>query len=65
MVIAASIYHKQLPTEAVDRLQEKHMAQTKPRGTSGRWWSFYSKKVRENLGWFFQELRMFIFDSRI
>ena len=45
MITASSIFHKQLPAETLDQLQEKHMTQAKPRATSGGWWpSFYGKK---------------------
>ncbi|CAF4478961.1 unnamed protein product, partial [Rotaria sp. Silwood2] len=45
LIISTSIFHKQLPTETVEQLQEKHMAQIKPRTTGGGWWlPFYSKK---------------------
>ncbi|UJR31952.1 hypothetical protein I4U23_019425 [Adineta vaga] len=45
LITATSIFHKQLPTEAIEQLQDKHMAQAKPRTTGGGWWlPFYSKK---------------------
>ena len=48
LITSTSIFHKPLPVETIEQLQEKHMAQTKPRATGGGWWGlpFYSKKVR-------------------
>ncbi|CAF4825357.1 unnamed protein product [Rotaria sp. Silwood1] len=45
LIISTSIFHKPLPSEIIEQLQEKHMAQTKPRTTGGGWWlPFYGKK---------------------
>ncbi|CAM4785326.1 unnamed protein product [Rotaria magnacalcarata] len=45
LIVSTSIYHKPLPHEVVEQLQEKHMAQEKPRSTGGGWWlPFYGKK---------------------
>ncbi|CAF3717267.1 unnamed protein product [Rotaria socialis] len=45
LIVSTSIYHKPLPNEVVEQLQEKHMAQEKPRSTGGGWWlPFYGKK---------------------
>lgn len=51
LITSTSIFHKPLPTETIEKLQEKHMAQTKPRATGGFRWGipFYSKKVRSEL----------------
>lgn len=48
LITATSIFHKPLPADAVEQLQEKHMAQAKPRTTGSGWWGipFYGKKVR-------------------
>ncbi|CAF4336085.1 unnamed protein product [Rotaria sp. Silwood2] len=46
LIVSTSIFHKPLPTETIEQLQEKHMAQTKPRTTGGGWWlPFYGKKA--------------------
>ncbi|CAF0887157.1 unnamed protein product [Rotaria sordida] len=46
LIIATSIFHKPLPTETIEQLQDKHMAQIKPRTTGGGWWlPFYGKKA--------------------
>ncbi len=46
LITATSIFHKQLPVETIEQLQDKHMAQIKPRATGGGWWlPFYSRKV--------------------
>jgi hypothetical protein len=46
LIASTSVYHKQLPAETIEQLQERHMIQTKPRTTSGgsSWWPFYGKK---------------------
>jgi hypothetical protein len=50
LITATSIFHKQLPVETIEQLQEKHMAQTKPRSTGGGWWlPFYGKKVAKSV----------------
>jgi len=46
LITATSIFHKQLPVETIEQLQDKHMAQIKPRAAGGGWWlPFYSRKV--------------------
>ncbi len=48
LIASTSIYHKSLPSETIEQLQEKHMTQTKSRTTSsGSWWPFYGKKVKK------------------
>ncbi|CAF0879456.1 unnamed protein product [Adineta ricciae] len=45
LITATSIFHKPLPVEAIEQLQDKHMKQEKPRATGSGWWlPFYSKK---------------------
>jgi phosphatidate phosphatase LPIN len=59
LITSTSIFHKQLPVEAIEQLQEKHMTQIKPRTTGGGWWpSFYGKKVPKEV---FIVFNIFIF----
>ena len=53
LIAAKIVYHEQLTAEAVEQhLQKKQISTGKtPSSRSGRWWSFYSKKVSENEEW--------------
>jgi len=45
LIASTSIYHKQLPVESIEQLQEKHIIQTKSRTTGGSsWWPFSAGK---------------------
>ncbi|CAF1175683.1 unnamed protein product [Adineta steineri] len=45
LITSTSIFHKPLPVETIEQLQDKHMAQTKPPTKGGGWWlPFYGKK---------------------
>ncbi|CAF4742707.1 unnamed protein product, partial [Rotaria sp. Silwood2] len=44
LIASASVYHKRLPPETVEQLQNKHMTPTTPRTTSGiSYWPFSSR----------------------
>jgi hypothetical protein len=46
LIASTSVFHKQLPVETIEQLQEKHMTPTKSRATGGSsWWPFSGKKV--------------------
>jgi phosphatidate phosphatase LPIN len=46
LIASTSVYHKQLPVETIEELQEKQMTPTKSRMTSSSsWWPFSGKKV--------------------
>jgi hypothetical protein len=47
LITSVCIFHKPLPAETIEQLQEKHMhSNIKSRSTaSGGWWPFYGKKV--------------------
>jgi hypothetical protein len=48
LIASTSVYHKQLPVETIEELQEKQMTPTKSRMTSSSsWWPFSGKKVNK------------------
>jgi hypothetical protein len=47
LIASTSVYHKQLPPESIDQLQEKNVRPTKSRTTSSSWWPFSGKKVKK------------------
>ncbi len=46
LIASTSIYHKELPPEIIENLQEKHMTPTKSRTSSSSWWPFSGRKVK-------------------
>ncbi len=49
LIASTSVYHKQLPVETIEQLQEKQMIPAKSRTSSSSWWPFSGKKVNKKI----------------